>query len=57
VSSVARDPVGLLVDAHVPAYELLQCRTAYATEYTAAIDLRKLVGELTVEPSLADGRY
>ncbi|MEU5727287.1 hypothetical protein ABZ783_36555 [Micromonospora sp. NPDC047738] len=31
------------------AYEL-QCRAAYATEYTAAIDIRKLSGELMVEP-------
>jgi hypothetical protein len=48
--------VGLLVNAHVSAYELLQCRAACATECTAAIDLRKLVGELAVESPPADGR-
>ncbi|MEV4844935.1 hypothetical protein AB0K20_17190 [Micromonospora matsumotoense] len=31
------------------AYEL-QCRAAYTTEYTAAIDIRKLSGEQMVEP-------
>jgi hypothetical protein len=33
------------------------CRTAHATAYTAAIDLRRLIGELTVRPYPANGRY